>query len=142
VFWLPRADGCSLELIEEALAELALGAPIVNPRLGADAAADPAVWLPFLRKGFSFFHQLTFSAGWDVAGVVAGMTAAGCTGSGMLAICPPICSSGVQLLCDWRVWPFGPVNDRSIVPLVPSHERTCVWLIVRPPGSVWLCSRV
>ena len=44
----------------------------------------------------------------------------------ILAICPAIGSSGVQLRTDSRVWPFGPVNDRSIVPLVPSHVRTFV----------------
>ena len=110
----------------EALAELPLGVPIVNPRLGADAAADWPVRSPCLRKGFRFRHQLTFSAGSDVGGVVVSEVPAADSGWVMLGGSPPACSSGIQLRCDWRVWPFGPMNDRSIVPFVPSHERTCV----------------
>jgi hypothetical protein len=108
---------------------------MVNPRLGADAAAD---WPgpPFrLRKGFSFCHQLTFSADREVDGVV-GEVPSGGIGWFMRDRSTPACSSGIQLCCDWRVRPFGPLNDRSIVPFVPSHERTCFWLIVRPSGSV------
>jgi hypothetical protein len=94
---------------------LAPGVPIVNPRPGAEQAADPAVALPFLRKGFSFCHQLTFSAGSDIGGAVVGETLDGCVPAATLDGWLPDASFGVQLRCDSRVWPFGPMNDRSIV---------------------------
>jgi hypothetical protein len=87
----------------EALAELPLCVPIVNPRLGADAAADWPLAPPRLPKGFSFCHQLTFCGGWDIGGVIVDEVLAGGLSSIMLGGSPPTCSRGVQIRRDSRV---------------------------------------
>lgn len=121
---------------------------MVKPEREARGSDD----LPHFANGFHFDSQLGFLPGWPSEstasegdfGAMAGENSGGggrsdTTAAGAFSVWKN--SSGDQARSMLRVCPFGPEKVRSIVPVVPSQVRVCVWLIVRPSRRVIVCSR-